>query len=76
MARWKSCASETSEFDVIQYLKTPIDAATMARLIDLVGEPPATFIRKDRNFKALGLDASDYTTRGRSGGASCKSTRS
>ena len=35
----------------------------MARLIDLVGEPPAAFIRKDRNFKALGLDAADYTTR-------------
>ncbi len=35
----------------------------MGRLIDLVGEPPAEFIRKDRNFKQLGLDAADYTTR-------------
>jgi len=35
----------------------------MARLIDLVGRPPADFIRKDRNFKALGLNAADYTTR-------------
>ncbi|MYE25441.1 MAG: hypothetical protein F4Y01_16125 [Gammaproteobacteria bacterium] len=35
----------------------------MARLIDLVGEPPAKFVRNDRNFKALGLDAADYTTR-------------
>ena len=34
----------------------------MARLIDLVGEPPAEFVRKDRNFKNLGLDAGDYTT--------------
>ena len=34
----------------------------MRDFIALVDEPPAELVRKDNNFKKLGLDAGDYTT--------------
>ena len=34
----------------------------MREFIAMVEEPPAELVRKDRNFKNLGLDAGDYTT--------------
>ncbi len=51
------------EFDVIEYLKTPLDRATFERLLSLLPNSPADFVRKDKNFEALGLDASKYVTR-------------
>ena len=50
------------EFDVIEYLKTPLDRDTLASLVDLVPNDPADMVRKDKNFKDLGLDAADYVT--------------
>ena len=50
------------EFDVIEYLKTPLDRDTLASLVDLVPNDPADMVRKDKNFKELGLDAADYVT--------------
>ena len=34
----------------------------MRGFIAMVEEPPAELVRKDRNFKDLGLNAGDYTT--------------
>jgi arsenate reductase len=51
------------EFDVIEYLKTPLDRATFERLLDLLPDPPAELVRKDKRFKELGLDPADYVTR-------------
>ena len=51
------------EFDVIEYLKTPLDRATFERFLDLLPNPPADLVRKDKNFESLGLDANHYTTR-------------
>ena len=51
------------EFDVIEYMKTPLDRATFERLFSLLPNPPADFVRKDKNFEALGLDANKYVTR-------------
>ena len=49
--------------DVVEYLKTPLDRATFERFLDLLPEPPADLVRKDKRFKELGLDAGDYVTR-------------
>ena len=51
------------KFDVIEYLKSPLDRATLERILEMLPNPPADLVRKDKNFEALGLDASKYTTR-------------
>ncbi len=51
------------EFDVIEYLKTPLDRAGFERIMNLLSNPPADLVRKDKNFEALGLDANNYVTR-------------
>jgi len=49
--------------DVIEYLKEPLDRATLARVLSLLPGEPAALVRKDKRFAELGLDAADYTTR-------------
>ena len=49
------------EFDVVEYLKTPLSRAELERTIDLVPDPPAELVRKDKRFGELGLSADDYT---------------
>ena len=51
------------EFDVVEYLKTPLDRAGFERILDAVPDPPAELVRKDKRFTELGLRAEDYTTR-------------
>ena len=48
--------------DVVQYLKQPLDRATLLDLIDRLEDPPSDLVRKDGFFKGLELDADDYTT--------------
>ena len=49
--------------DVVEYLQTPPDRGTYERFLALLAGPPADLVRKDKRFKELGLDASDYETR-------------
>jgi arsenate reductase len=49
--------------DVIEYLKTPPDRATLERILGLLAGPPGELVRKDKRFKELGLRAEDYATR-------------
>lgn len=51
------------EFDVIEYLKSPLDRAGLERILDAIPDPPAELVRKDKRFGELGLNADDYTTR-------------
>ena len=50
------------EFDAIEYLKTPLTADDLNQILDLIEDPPADLVRKDKNFKELRLDADDYTS--------------
>ena len=34
----------------------------MREVIGMIDDPPAELVRKDKNFKDLGLDAGDFTT--------------
>ena len=45
-----------AQFDVIEYLKEPLDRKTLARIVELLPDPPEDLIRKDGNFERLGLD--------------------
>ena len=49
--------------DTIEYLKTPPDRAALTRILDLLPDPPAELVRKDKRFKELGLDPARYQTR-------------
>ena len=49
--------------DVVEYLKAPPDRAALERIVDAIPNPPGELVRKDKRFKELGLDASEYTTR-------------
>jgi arsenate reductase len=51
------------EADVVEYLKTPPDRATLERIVDAVPDPPAALVRHDKLFAELGLDPDAYTTR-------------
>src|SRR5438105_10931151 len=51
------------EPDVIEYLQTPLDRATLERFLDLLPGAPAELVRKDKRFKELGLNEADYVTR-------------
>jgi len=45
------------EPDVIEYLKTPPDRATLERLLDMLGLEPRELMRhKESEYKELGLD--------------------
>jgi arsenate reductase len=48
--------------DVVEYLQQPLDRATLERVLDLLGGPPAALVRNDKRFKELGLDPADYVT--------------
>ena len=50
------------DHEVVQYLKTPPDRATLERIIAMLEDPVADLVRKDGYFTELGLDADDYTT--------------
>lgn len=52
----------TTDTDVVQYLKEPLDRGALLDLIAKLEDPPADLVRKDPHFKELGLDADDYTT--------------
>jgi arsenate reductase len=50
--------------DVVKYLDSPPDRATLVRILDAIPDEPAALVRTDdKAFKQLGLRAGDYTTR-------------
>ena len=51
------------EFDVIEYLKDPLSREDLERFLELLAVKPAELVRKDKNFKELGLNAEDYVTK-------------
>jgi arsenate reductase len=49
---------------VVKYLETPPDRATLERILDAIDDPPSALVRtEDKQFKELGLTAGDYTDR-------------
>lgn len=51
-----------ADFDTVEYLKAPLGETDLRRILELVDDPPAELVRKDANFRELGLSAGDYST--------------
>jgi len=50
--------------DVVRYLETPPDRATIERILDAIPDEPQTLVRTDdAKFKALGIAKADVVTR-------------
>lgn len=50
------------EFDTVEYLRTPLTEQRIGHILSLLAEPPAELVRKDANFRALGLIEADYVS--------------
>ena len=48
------------DVDVVLYMKTPPDRATLQWLVSILEDPVEDLVRKDANFRRLGLVAEDY----------------
>ena len=46
--------------EVVLYMKTPPDRATLETIVSLLEDPVEDLVRKDSKFKALGLNPEDY----------------
>ncbi len=44
-------------------MQSPLASTDLEHFLDVLPNEPAELVRKDKNFKALELDAADYTTR-------------
>ena len=50
--------------DVVRYLETPPDRATLERILDAIDDEPRALVRTDDDkFKALGIAKADVATR-------------
>ena len=49
------------EVEVVRYLKTPPDRATLTELVDMLEDPVEDLVRHDAHFRSLGLDPAAYT---------------
>ena len=49
--------------DIVLYLKTPPDAATLGAIIDKLDDPVTDLVRRDNLWKQLGLTDDDVATR-------------
>lgn len=47
---------------VVQYLKEPLARDELLSLLEILEDPPGALVRRDANFKAAGLTASDVET--------------
>jgi arsenate reductase (glutaredoxin) len=50
------------EHDVVLYIKTPPDEATLRDIISKLEDPPTDLVRRDSMFKKLGLSDADVAT--------------
>ncbi|MGO9877074.1 MAG: arsenate reductase (glutaredoxin) [Acidimicrobiia bacterium] len=52
------------DYDVVRYLDTPPDRATIERILDAIDDEPKTLVRTDDDkFKVLGIPKTAVTTR-------------
>jgi arsenate reductase len=51
------------DVEVVEYLRTPPDQATLAWILDTVGGAPSALVRVDDRFQELGLDPDGFEDR-------------
>lgn len=52
-----------ADVEVIEYLEDPLSREDLEAVLDMLVDPPADLVRKDKHFESLGLDESDYQSR-------------
>jgi arsenate reductase len=50
------------EADIVNYIKNPLDAATLRAIIAKLEDPPTDLVRRDAQFKKLELSDADVET--------------
>ena len=50
------------DFDIVNYISDPPDAATLRAIIAKLEDPPTDLVRRDSKFKQLGLTDADVET--------------
>ena len=64
MVRWQILEERGIDPDVVRYLDTPPDRATLERILDAIDDEPIALVRTgDDKFKAAGLTKADVQTR-------------
>lgn len=48
--------------EIVLYMKTPPDEATLRKIIDKLEDPPTDLVRRDSTWKKLGLTDDDVAT--------------
>jgi arsenate reductase (glutaredoxin) len=51
-----------ADAEIVIYQKTPPDRVELESIVSKLVDPVADLVRKDSQFKKLGLNADDYTT--------------
>ena len=51
------------EAEIVQYLKTPPDRATLEKIVDALEDPVTDLVRRDSTWAKLGLKDEDAATR-------------
>jgi arsenate reductase len=51
------------DHEVVLYLKEPLSKSALRDILGKLEDPPADLVRNDPNFKKLGLDKDDYTSK-------------
>src|SRR5262245_20050241 len=51
------------DHEVVLYLKEPLSKSALRDILGKLEDPPADLVRDDPNFKRLGLNKDDYTTK-------------
>lgn len=51
------------EYELVHYLESKLTAPELSEVIDILQDPLEDLVRKDQNFRELGLNAKNYVTR-------------
>lgn len=52
-----------SDYQLVKYLENEPSISELNDLVDMLEDPLPDLVRKDQNFRELGLNASDYVTK-------------
>ncbi|MCE2406819.1 MAG: arsenate reductase (glutaredoxin) [Pseudomonadales bacterium] len=51
------------DYQLVKYLESELSASELGDIIDMLQDPLEDLVRKDENFRELGLNGKDYVTK-------------
>lgn len=52
-----------SDYQLVKYLESELSASELGDIVDMLQDPLEDLVRKDQNFRELGLKGEDYVTK-------------